>query len=92
MENDPMTCGCGHDETIHNHQTDACKADDCGCCEFITDIQEWKNAKARWDWENAQDEGYEAEAFHQARLEREDNEPPSGSTDLGNLGGTTFCY
>ena len=36
------------------------------------------------------------ELWHNENTEREaeeeDNEPPSGSTDLGNRGGTTFCY
>jgi hypothetical protein len=32
------------------------------------------------------------EAYDQEEAEREDNGPTSGSTDLGNPGGTTFCY
>ena len=85
-------CGCGHDPVAHSHQTDACNVENCGCCEFIADPAAWKEAKARWDWEDAEDARMWDEVYRQEEQEREDNEPPSGSTDLGNRGGTTFCY
>ena len=89
-------CGCGHERADHNHGTDSCRFGDCGCCEFITDVERWKDEKARWDWEGTEDERILHKLFleeHAAReTEREDNEPPSGSTDLGNRGGTTFCH
>ncbi len=46
-------CGCGHEKALHNHQTDFCKVEGCGCCLFISDVAEWKEAKARWDWEDS---------------------------------------
>ena len=89
-------CGCGHDRATHNHETDFCKVEDCGCCEFISDIKEWREAKARWDYEDAEDARIDMELFWQENADRkarqEDNDPSSGSTDLGNRGGTTFCY
>ena len=90
-------CGCGHPKTEHNHHTDGCRAEGCvGCCEFIPDIEKWREAKERWNCEAEIDEKMMAEAFHQERNEhrqrRLDNELPSGVTDLGNRGGTKFCY
>ena len=85
-------CGCGHEKAAHNHQTDFCKVEGCGCCQFISDVAEWKAAKARWDYESAEDDRAMDEVYRQEQSEREDNELPSGSTDLGNRGGTTFCY
>lgn len=35
---------------------------------------------------------YDEEAFDQEQLDRDDNGPDSGWTDLGNPGGTTFCW
>jgi hypothetical protein len=81
-----MTCGCTHEKELHNHGTDFCKVEGCWCHEFISDIKEWKKAKFRWDWEDAEDSRLENEAFTQ------DNDESSGWTDLGNRGGTTFCY
>ena len=87
-----MKCGCGHEKKLHNHQTDFCKVDGCGCCEFISNVAQWQEAKTRWDYESVEDERMWDEVFRQEQLEQEDNEPPSGSTDLSNHGGTTFCY
>lgn len=92
-----ILCGCGHTKAEHNHHTDFCWVDGCvGCCEFIPDIKEWREAKERWDYEADLDEQMMAEAFHQEQQERKqqqlDNEYPSGSTDLGNRGGTVFCH
>ena len=51
-----------------------------------------KESEARRDYEDAEDARIWDEVYRQEEQEREDNEPPSGSTDLGNRGGTTFCY
>ncbi len=85
-------CGCGHEKAFHNHETDSCKVEGCGCYEFIADVKEWQEAKARWDYEDAEDARMWDEVYRQEEQERADNEPPSGSTDLGNPGGTKFCY
>lgn len=85
-------CGCGHEKVLHNHQTDFCKVEGCGCCSFISDVAEWKEAKARWDWEDAEEAKMWNEVYRLEQQERIDNEPPSGSTDLDNRGGTTFNY
>jgi len=91
-----MVCGCTHEQELHKHQTDSCKVEGCGCCQFILDIEEWKKAKARWDYEDAEDTRILDDMYRQGEAEaeqiREDNEPLSGSTDLGNRGGTEFCY
>jgi len=87
-----MTCGCTHEKELHNHGTDFCKVEGCGCCEFITNTEEWKEAKARWDWEAKEEDRMWEEVYAQEEQERKDNEPPSGWTDLGNPGGTKFCY
>jgi len=85
-------CGCTHEKQVHNHSTDFCKIEGCVCQEFIPSEEEWKEAKERWDYESDIDERMLSEAFHQRDVARDDNEYPSGSTDLGNRGGTTFCY
>jgi len=85
-------CGCKHSKADHNHETDFCKIEGCGCQEFIVDENEWKEAKERWTYEAIEDERLESEAFHQEILEQEDNEFPSDWTDLDNPGGTKFCY
>ncbi len=85
-------CGCTHDNAQHYHQIGSCMVEGCGCQEFIEDREKWQEEKERWVWESAEDERLLSEAFHQEQMEREDNEPPSGSTNLGNPGGTTFCY
>ena len=85
-------CGCKHSEEQHNHSTDFCKVEGCGCQEFITDENEWREAKERWVYEGIEDERLLTEAFHQELLEQDDNGHGSGWTDLGNPGGTKFCY
>ena len=87
-----MVCGCTHEQELHDQEEYECKVKGCGCCQFITDVEEWKRMKERWDWEDAEDNRMWAEVRRQEQAEREDNEPPSGSTDLGNPGGTKFCY
>ena len=87
-----MICGCTHKKEFHSHGTDFCKIEGCGCCEFITDMQEWKKAKARWDWENVEEAKAWNEICAQEEMERQDNKSPSGWTNLDNPGGTTFCY
>ena len=88
-----VLCGCGHAKAEHNHHVDFCRVEGCaGCCEFIPNIESWREAKNTWDYEAEIDDQMMAEAFHQERQERLDNEYPSGSTDLGNRGGPTFSY
>lgn len=67
-------CGCTHSAADHYHLTDSCKISGCGCHEFIADESKWKEAKSEWDYEDAEDERLMSEAFHQERLEVEDND------------------
>jgi hypothetical protein len=89
-------CGCGHSMVDHDHQRDFCTIESCHCHEFIADVEKWKAEIGRWEYEDAQDDKDDWEIFLQENDEREfrrqDNEEPSGTTDLGNRGGTTFCY
>ena len=85
-------CACTHLTTAHKHGTHECQVPECGCQYVITDPEEWKLAKERWDWEDAEDERCWTEVYAQQDAERQDSEYPSGSTDLGNKGGTTFNY
>jgi hypothetical protein len=87
-----MICGCTHEKELHSHGTDFCKVEGCDCDIFISDIQKWKEEKARRDWEDAQDARIWDEVYAQEDVERADNDDSSGSTDLGNPGGTTFCW
>ena len=58
-------------------------------CDDDTNPDLYKDREA---YEDAEDERLWQEVFDQELAEREDNGPSSGSTDLGNRGGTTFCY
>jgi hypothetical protein len=87
-----MTCGCTHEDHVHELKTNNCTVQDCRCYEFITDVEAWKYTKLRWEAEDAEDERAWDDVYRQEQRDREDNEPPSGWTDLGNPGGPTFCY
>jgi len=89
-------CGSGHGIADHDEQCNFCKIESCHCHEFTPDVEEWKKKIDQWEQEDAQDDKDDWEIFLQENDEREfrrqDNEEPSGTTDLGNRGGTTFNY
>lgn len=68
-----MLCGCGHEKELHDH-TDNCIAEGCSCYQFISDVQKWKEARERWDWENKEDERIWNEIYEQDEWFRKDNE------------------
>jgi hypothetical protein len=61
-------------------------------CDDCTDPALYADDEDRQAWEDAEDNRLWTEAFHQEQLEQADNDESSGSTDLGNRGGTTFCW
>ena len=61
-------------------------------CDDCTDPALYADQEERQASEDAEGELLDREAFHQEQLEQEDNDESSGSTDLGNPGGTTFCW
>jgi len=44
------------------------------------------------DFLDEEEEHFWEELCHREKTERKDNEPPSGSTDLDNLGDIEFCH
>ena len=61
-------------------------------CDDDTNPDLYQDEEAREVYYDAEDERLWQEAFDQELAEKEDNKSPSGSTDLGNRGGTTFNH
>jgi len=61
-------------------------------CDDCTDPDLYADDEERQAAEDFEQENLDREAFHQEQLEEEDNDESSGWTDLGNPGGTTFCW
>ena len=84
-------CGCSHEQELHDQTKYECKVKDCGCEEFITDVEKWKKCKKHWDYLDAEDARVLSEAFHEDQFEREEREREWQDEQEHNLAYCPLC-